>query len=562
MRTAHKRIVDSGCSRLAFVMKVRSSMKNARNKGEVVVKVLVSDNLSELGVKIFREAEGIEVDVKVGLSPDELKQVIRDYDGLAVRGATKVTEEVIAVAEKLKVIGRAGTGLDNVNIPAASKRGIVVMNTPGGNTVTTAEHAVTMMMSLARNIPQADYSMKQGKWEKKKFSGTEIFNKTLGIIGLGKIGSVVADRAMGLGMTILAYDPFLSEDQAKQMGIRLGNLDTVFAEADFITLHVPLTDDTRGLINAQNIAKMKDGVRIVNCSRGPVVNEEDLADAIESGKVAGAALDVYSTEPPGLTRLITLDRVICTPHLGASTQEAQDNVAVAVAAQIRDYLLYGTIRNAVNAPAVSGEALERLKPYLDLAERLGLFLGQTIQTGIKSVEAQYCGDVSEMELKPITTTFLTGLLTPIMKEDVNQVNAPMVAEERGIVVSETKVKKSENFISLLRYKVVTERKDHVVEGTLFGKSEPRMVRYGSFRGEFDLSGELVLVHALDKPGVIGKVGATLGDKGINISHLQFARQREGGEALLFLNTDAKPGLEVMDALAKLDHVSWVKRLTI
>jgi D-3-phosphoglycerate dehydrogenase len=526
------------------------------------VRVLVSDNLSELGVQIFRESEGIEVDVKVGLSPEELKAIIHEYDALAIRGATKVTEDIIGAAEKLKVIGRAGTGLDNVNIPAASKRGIVVMNTPGGNTVTTAEHALSMLMSLARNIPQADHSMKQGKWEKKKFSGTEVFNKTLGIIGLGKIGSVVADRAAGLGMNVIAYDPFLSEEQAKQMGIKLESLDNVLAQSHFITLHVPLTDETRGLINAATIAKMRDGVRIINCSRGPVVNEDDLADAIESGKVAGAALDVYTKEPPGLTRLISLDRVICTPHLGASTKEAQDNVAIAVATQIRDYLLYGTIRNAVNAPAVSGEALERLKPYLDLAQRLGLFLGQTIQTGIKSVEAQYCGEVADMELKPITTIFLTGLLTPIMKEDVNQVNAPMVAEERGIVVSETKVKKSEDFVSLLRYKVATERQDHVVEGTLFGKAEPRMVTYGSFRGEFDLSGELLLIRAIDKPGVIGMVGATLGENGINISHFQFARQRQGGDALLFLNTDMKTDQKTIDQLAALENVLSVKRLTI
>jgi len=531
-------------------------------KEEWAVKVLVSDNLSELGVQILREAEGIEVDVKVGLSPEELKAIIGQYHGLAIRGATKVTEDVIEVAGNLKVIGRAGTGLDNVKIPAATKRGIVVMNTPGGNTVTTAEHSLSMLMALARNIPQANGSMKDGKWEKKKFSGTEVFNKTLGVVGLGKIGSVVADRAMGLGMKVIAYDPFLSEDQAKQMGIRLGTLDDVFHSADFITLHVPLTDDTRGLINAANIAKMRDGVRIINCSRGPVVNEEDLADAIESGKVAGAALDVYGTEPPGLTRLIGLDRVICTPHLGASTKEAQENVAVAIAQQIKDYLLDGTIRNAVNAPAVAGEALEKLRPYLDLAQRLGLFLGQTIQTGIKSVEAQYSGDVLSMEIKPITTSFLTGLLTPILMDDVNQVNAPVVAEERGILVSETRVSKSEDFLSLLRFRVITERREHLVEGTLFGRSEPRMVRLGAFRGEFDLSGHLLLIHGFDKPGVIGSVGTTLGSRGVNISHLQFARQAPGGEALLFLNTDTRADDAAVDALRDLPNVDSVRRVSI
>jgi len=526
------------------------------------VKVLVSDNLSELGVRIFQEADGIEVDVKVGLTPDELKAIIGEYHGLAIRGATKVTADVIAVAENLKVVGRAGTGLDNVDIPAASKRGIVVMNTPGGNTVTTAEHAIAMMMALVRNIPQATASMKAGKWEKKKFSGTEILNKTLGVVGLGKIGSVVADRAQGLGMKVVAYDPFLSEDQARQMGVKLGTMDEVFKQADLITLHVPLTEDTKALINAKNIAKMRDGVRIVNCSRGAVVNEEDLADAVESGKVAGAALDVYVTEPPGLTRLVGLDRVICTPHLGASTKEAQENVAVAVANQIKDYLLYGTIRNAVNAPAVSGEALVTLGPFLELAQKLGLFLGQTVQTGIKSVEAQYAGAVSEMEIKPITTTFLTGLLRPIMRDDVNMVNAPMVAAERGIVVSETRVSRAEDFLSLLRYKVVTERSERVIEGTLFGKSEPRMVRLGAFRGEFDLSGEMLVIDAVDKPGVIGKVGMTLGTKGVNISHLQFARRQEGGDALLFLNTDSRADDEAVRELLALDNVSKVRRLTI
>jgi D-3-phosphoglycerate dehydrogenase / 2-oxoglutarate reductase len=416
-------------------------------------------------------------------------------------------------------------------------------------------------MSMVRNIPQANSSMKSGKWEKKKFSGTEIFNKTLGIIGLGKIGSVVADRATGLGMKVMAYDPYLSPAQASQLGIRLSTMDEVFNEADIITLHVPLTEETKGLINTKNIAKMRQGVRIINCSRGPVVNEEDLADAIESGKVAGAAVDVYIQEPPGETRLIGLDRVICTPHLGASTQEAQENVAIAVANQIRDYLVDGTIRNAVNAPAVSGEALITLKPYLDLSHRLGFFLGQIVQTGVKAVEAQYSGDVSEMALNPITTSFLTGFLTPVMKEEVNQVNAPMVAKERGIVISETKVSKGDAFTSLLRYKVAAEN-EHLVEGTLFGKTEPRMCCYGPFRGEFDLSGELLLIDVVDKPGVIGKVGTILGDKGINVSHFQFARQDKGGTALLFLNTDSRADDKTVERLKAAEHVLSIRRLTI
>lgn len=526
------------------------------------MKVLILDNMSEVAANILGEAPGIEVDIKSGLSPEELREIVGQYHGMAIRGATKVTADVIDIADNLKVVGRAGTGLDNVDIPAATKRGIVVMNTPGGNSVTTAEHTLTMMMALARNIPQAAASMKGGKWEKKKFGGTEIFNKTLGVIGLGKIGSIVCDRARGLGMNCIGYDPFLSEDAAKSMGIRVGSIDDIFREADFLTLHVPLNDDTRNLIRKENIAKMKDGVRIINCARGPVIVEEDLAEAVESGKVAGVALDVYPVEPPENRRLIDLDNVICTPHLGAATKEAQENVAVAVATQIRDYLVDGTIRNAVNAPAVAGEALAVLKPYLDLAQRLGLFVGQMIRSGIKSIEAQYAGDAGELDFPPITTSFLTGLLTPALKEDVNQVNAPVVAKERGISISETRLGTAEDFFSLLRYKVTTENRDHIVEGTLFGRSEPRMVRYGSFRGEFDLSGDVMLLGAYDKPGVIGGVGATLGARNINISHFQFAREEVGGEALLFLNTDTRADDEAVEALKRLENVTSVRRVTI
>ncbi|MFH0823370.1 MAG: phosphoglycerate dehydrogenase [Pseudomonadota bacterium] len=525
-------------------------------------KVLVSDNISDSGLQSLLEAKDIQVDKKVGLSPDELKEIIGDYHALAVRGATKATAEIIAAGTNLRVIGRAGSGLDNVDIPAATKRGIVVMNTPGGNSVTTAEHTVAMMMALTRNIPQACASMKDGKWDKKKFGGTEILNKTLGVVGLGKIGSIVADRAMGLGMRVVAFDPIMSADQAKQMGVKLASLDELYAQADFITLHVPLTPETKGIICSKNIAKMKNGVRIINCSRGAVVNEDDLADALESGKVAGAALDVFSVEPPQNRRLLDLDKVICTPHLGASTKEAQENVAVAIAEQIRDYLLTGTIRNAVNAPALSGEALMRMRPFIELSQKLGLFLGQMVRTGIKSVEAAYSGDVSEMEFSPLTTSFLTGLLTPQLQDDVNRVNAPMVAASRGIVVSETRVSKSEDFLSLLKYTVTTEADVHVAEGTLFGRSEPRMVRYNGYRGEFDPSGELLLIRALDMPGVIGAMGNTLGARGINISHFQFARKEKGGEALLFLNTDSRADDAAIEALAAMDNVTAVRRLKI
>ncbi len=526
------------------------------------MKVLVSDNLSEVGVQILREADGIEVDVNVGLAPEELESIIGQYHGLAIRGATKVTSKILEAADNLKVVGRAGTGLDNVDIPFASKRGIVVMNTPGGNSVTTAEHTLTMLLCLARNIPQAHASMKHGKWEKKKFGGAEVFNKTLGVVGLGQIGKIVADRAMGLGMNVIGYDPFLSADQAKQLGINKMDLEEVFKRSDFITFHVPLTDETKGIVNSANIAKMKDGVRIINCARGPVVNENDLAEALRSGKVAGAALDVYPVEPPVDNPLIEMENVICTPHLGASTREAQENVAIAVANQIKDYLLHGTVRNAVNAPAVSGEALNTLRPYLDLAERLGLFLGQMVETGARSIEAQYAGEVTDMDLGPITISFLTGFLRPIMGMDVNQVNASMVAEERGVALSETKFSKGENFLSVLRYKVTTDKQDFLVEGALFGLTEPRMVRFNSAKGEFDLSGNLLLIRGMDKPGVIGRVGSTLGDADINISHFQFAREAAGGAALLFLNTDSRPDDETVEKLKTLDSVSSVRRIVI
>lgn len=526
------------------------------------MKVLVLDNIAEVGVQILRESGKIEVDVKSGLSPDELKEIVGQYNGLAIRGATKVTADVIAAAPNLKVVGRAGAGLDNVDIPAATKQGIVVMNTPGGNSVTTAEHTISMMLALARNIPQANGSMKAAKWEKKKFSGTEVFQKTLGVIGLGKIGAIVADRAAGLGMDVLAYDPYLSEEQAKQMGVKLASLDEIYSQSDFITLHVPLNDQTRGIICAKNIAKMKDGVRIVNCSRGLVINEDELAEAVKSGKVGGVALDVYPVEPPEKRNLIDQDNVICTPHLGAATKEAQENVAIAVARQIRDYLIDGTIQNAVNAPAVAGEQLVTLRPFLDLAQRLGLFLGQVIRTGIKGVEAQYAGTAADVDFKPITTAFLTGLLSVAVQDEVNQVNAPIVAADRGIGVSETRLSKSEDFLSLVRFKVTTEAREHEVEGTLFGKQHPRMVSYGPYRGEFDLSGDLLLIQAMDRPGVIGAIGGVLGGRGVNISHLQFARKEAGGEALLVLNTDSRPDDAALEALLATDNINGVMRLHI
>jgi D-3-phosphoglycerate dehydrogenase len=402
-----------------------------------MMKVLVSDNLSEKGVAILKAA-GLEVDVKTGMKPEELKACIGQYDGIVIRSATKLTSDVIDAAENLKVIGRAGSGLDNVDKAAASKKGIVVMNTPGGNTITTAEHSIALMVSLARNIPQATSSMKDGVWDKKKFTGIELFNKTLGIIGIGNIGGEVAKRAQALQMNIIAFDPFLSDEQAQKMGVKKAALEEVFKKSDFITIHTPLTSETKNIINKKSIKLMKPGVRIINCARGGIVNEKDLYEAISSGQVAGAALDVFEQEPPKDNPLLGLDSVICTPHLGAATDEAQENVATAVAEQIVDYLVNGTIRNAINFPSIRPDQVPKLRPYISLAEALGLLAAQLLEGSITEVSLEYGGETSALDTAPVTIAALKGLLTPILEETVNFVNAPVIAKERGIEVKEIK----------------------------------------------------------------------------------------------------------------------------
>src|SRR4030042_718680 len=457
------------------------------------MKVLISDNLSEKGVEIFKKAEGLQVDVKTGLTPDELKAVIKDYDGLVIRSATKVTAEIIQMADKLKVVGRAGIGLDNVDIPAASQRGIVVMNTPEGNTITTAEHTISLLLSLARRIPQATASLKDQKWEKKKFQGKEIFNKTLGIIGLVKIGSIVADRAKGLKMQVITYDPFIQPEILLKQGIEPVSLEELYQRADFIPIHTPKTKDTLGLINAEAISRMKDGVMIVNCSRGGIIDEKALFEGLKSGKVGGAAPDVFETEPPGACPLLDLENFICTPHLGASTMEAQENVAVAVAEQVVDYLLHGVIKNAVNVPSVSANLLERIKPYLVLAERLGTFQSQILEGGMTEVSIDYLGDVAGYDTKPMTVSVLKGLLTPILKDVVNFVNAPILARERGIRVIESKTDTVDDFINLITLRVKTPKMESSISGTLFGKYEPRLVRLNHFRLEAIPEGHMLLI---------------------------------------------------------------------
>lgn len=517
-------------------------------------KVLVSDTLAIEGVEIFKNAPGIEVDVMTDLTPDELKGIIKSYDGLAIRSATKVTDEIIAAADNLKVVGRAGIGLDNVAVAAASKKGIVVMNTPGGNTITTAEHTISMMLSLARKIPQATASMKDGKWEKKRFMGSEVSNKTLGIVGIGRVGSIVANRALGLTMEVMAYDPFISQEAAEKMGITLAPLDEVLRKADFVSVHTPLTDETRGLINAASFAKMKDGVFVINCARGGIIDEDDLYDALASGKVAGAALDVFIEEPTKNTKLLSLDTVICTPHLGASTDEAQRNVAIAIAHQIVDCLTTGEIKNAVNFPSVSAEVLSLMKPYLDLGEKVGTFLAQVVSGGIKEVAIEYSGAILDHNVAPVTISFLKGLLTPALKEGVNYINAPVIAKERGIRVVESKSSEVKDYKNTISVTVKTDQEDAFAAGAIFGREDLRIVKIDQFVLDVIPEGAMLMLYNHDKPGVIGNIATTLGNDNVNIARLHLSREQVDGKALVVLSTDTPVPRGTMTKLKELPNI--------
>jgi D-3-phosphoglycerate dehydrogenase len=521
-------------------------------------KVLISDKMSPLAARVF-QARGIDVDVKPGMSPDELKACIGGYDGLAVRSETKATAEVIAVARNLKVIGRAGIGVDNVDVPAATQKGIVVMNTPFGNSITTAEHAIAMMMALARSIPQADASTHAGKWEKSKFMGVELMGKTLGIIGCGNIGSAAAERAQGLKMKVVAYDPYLAPDRAAQLGVEKLELDELFVRADFISLHTPLTDQTRNIINKDAIAKMKDGVRIINCARGGLVVEEDLKAGLDSGKVAGAALDVFPKEPAKESILFGHPGVIATPHLGASTTEAQEKVAVQIAEQIADYLLTGAVVNALNMPSVSAEEAPKLRPYMKLAEQLGGFAGQLTQTAIKEVTIEYEGPVAGLNTRPLTAVVLQGLLSPLL-EGVNMVSAPVIARQRNIGVSEAKRERASRHENLIRLIVTTDRQTRSVSGTLGTDGEPRVVEIKGIRMDAMLGRHMLFVTNEDKPGFIGRVGTTLGDAGINIATFNLGRLEAGGDAIVLIEVDQPVPEKVLAKIAKLPHVVQVKPL--
>ena len=523
-------------------------------------KVLISDALSPAAVQIFRD-RGIEVDFQPALGKDKekLAAVVGNFDGLAVRSATKVTSKVLEQARNLKVIGRAGIGVDNVDIPAATARGIIVMNTPFGNSITTAEHAISLMLALARQIPEADASTRAGKWEKNKFMGVEIFGKTLGVIGCGNIGSIVADRATGLRMKVVAFDPFLSQERADDLGVEKVEIDQLFRRADFITLHTPLTDKTRNIINAGAIKNMKKGVRIVNCARGGLVDEAALYEALKSGQVAGAAFDVFVTEPATENPLFHLPNVVCTPHLGAATSEAQENVALQIAEQMSDYLLRGAITNAINFPSISAEEAPKLKPFIALAEKLGSFAGQLTETGISKVQLAYEGAVAQMNTKALTSAALAGLLRPMLG-DVNVVSAPVVAKERGIVVEEVTREMPEDYESLITVTVTTERQTRHVSGTVFADGRPRIVNIKGIRMDAEFGPSMIYITNLDKPGFIGKFSSTLGEAGINIATFHVGRDAPGGNAVALIEIDGDLPEAVLAKVRALPQVQQAKSL--
>jgi D-3-phosphoglycerate dehydrogenase len=502
-------------------------------------RVLATDKLAPQGVEIFKAAAPeLEFDSKPGMPPEELAAVIGTYDALVIRSGTRVTADILREPGRLRVIGRAGIGVDNIDVATATKKGIVVMNTPGGNNVTTAEHTITLMLSLARWIPQADASLHAGKWERTKFEGTEVCNKTLGVIGLGNIGAIVAERAQGLRMKVIAFDPFITAEAAARMNVEVVTLDDLYARADFLTVHTPLTPETRGLVNRTAIAKMKKGVRIVNCARGGIVDEQDLADAITSGHVAGAALDVFVDEPPPADHpLLRLPQVIATPHLGASTSEAQVNVAVGIAEQVTKFLLRGEVESAVNMPSVSREMLALLRPHLLLGEKLGSLLGQLSPDAVAELAVEYSGQVAELDWRPVTNAILRGLLSPFLDVAVNYVNAPAIARERGIKVLESRASHSSAFVNSIKVSVARGGQRQVVEGAIFGNDILRLVRINAFYLEAVPEGYILMLNNHDVPGVVGRVGTLLGARGINIAGLELGREGAGGRAISLFHVD-------------------------
>ena len=523
-------------------------------------RVLISDKLSPAAVQIFKD-RGIEVDFQpdLGKDKDKLAEIIGNYDGLAIRSATKVTPKILQKADRLKVIGRAGIGVDNIDLPAATAKGVIVMNTPFGNSITTAEHAIAMMFALAREIPAADASTQAGKWEKNRFMGVEVTAKTLGIIGCGNIGSIVAERGVGLKMKVIAFDPFLSVERALDLGVEKVELDDLLARADFITLHTPLTEKTKNILSAENIARTKKGVRIINCARGGLVDEAAVRAALDSKHVAGAAFDVFAVEPAEQNPLFGHPNVVCTPHLGAATNEAQENVALQVAEQMSDYLLTGAITNAVNFTSITAEEAPKLKPFIALAEKLGSFAGQLTDTDIKTVHIVYEGAVADQKVKALTSAAVAGLLRPMLSE-VNVVSAPTVAKERGIVIEETTRAATGDYDSLISITVVTDTYERAISGTVFADGRPRIVNIKGINVDAEFAPSMIYVTNEDKPGFIGRFAGLLGDAGLNIATFALGRDHLGGDAIALVAVDGTVPADVLGKVQALPQVKAAKAL--
>ncbi len=525
--------------------------------------ILVTDGLATEGKNLLESSANVEPDIRSGIEPDELKRIIKNYQGIIVRSATVVTEEIIEAAQgNLKVIGRAGIGVDNVDIAAATRNGIVVMNTPGANAITTAEHAIALMFSLARRIPQAHISMTAGKWERNKFKGVELFGKTLGLVGLGTVGKLVAERAIGVKMNAVAYDPFLAPEAAERIGVKLAGLDETLRQADVVTIHAPLTQETKNLMDSGAIAKMKDGAILINCARGGIVNEEALAEAVGRGKLAGAALDVFSSEPPpaGSPALKNPDSMIFTPHLGASTREAQEKVGVAIARQIIDFA-GGVVQNAVNMPSLDAREAERMAPYTALAEKLGSFLGQTCR-GAGRVEVEYRGDIAEFDTRVLTLSALKGLLSPVMDTVVTYVNAPVIAEDRGIEIVESKNTVSGDYTNLIKVTVSTPEGGKSVSGVIFGKKEPRFVMVDGVAFDVVPEGVLLISENYDRPGLIASMCGIISGAGVNIARMHLGRENVGGRAIVFTSVDSPVGEAEMEKIAALEDIISVTQVKL
>jgi D-3-phosphoglycerate dehydrogenase len=526
------------------------------------MKILISDPLSDEGIRILKEVKEFQVDVNTGLKPEDLKKIIADYDAIVVRSATKLTKDIIEAATNLKVIGRAGVGLDNVDLEAATKRGIIAMNTPAGNTISTAEHTMSLILALSRNIPEANQSTKAGEWKRSKFMGVELYGKTLGIVGLGRIGTEVAKRAIAFGMSVIAYDPFLSVEVAKKIGVDVVELKELLSRSDYITVHTPISDETKGMISDKEFDLMKKTARVINCARGGIIDEAALARALEQNKIAGCAIDVFEKEPPTGSPLLKCATCLVTPHLGASTEEAQVNVAIEIAEVLRDALLGKGIRNAANFPSVAAEVYKTLEPYINLGEKLGQLASQLVEGRLKQVDINYSGQIASQETKPLTLATVKGLLAPIVQETVNFVNAVNLAGERGIKIQETKSLQEEEFVNLISVELVTDKEKLNVAGTLFANSDPRIVKIDNFYVEAKPKGYMVITQNNDKPGIIGVLGTILGKNGINIAGMTFGREAAGGKAITVINVDSEVSANVLNEIRKSANILSAKLIKL